>query len=74
MVDEFGVGKSTLVYKIVIVKLIENYQKMKSSSLSLHFLKNYFKSIKDICKQNASEFKLVTNYCLKLTRFLFMYF
>ena len=30
---------------------------MKKSSLSLHFLKNSFKIIKEICHENASEFK-----------------
>ena len=69
MLHEFGVGKSTLVLKIDIVKLIDNYSKMKNSHQ-----KNYFKSIKDKCKANSIEFKLVKNVCLKFTRFLFMYF
>ena len=30
---------------------------MKKSSLSLHLLKNNFKIIKEICQENASEFK-----------------
>ena len=57
MVHEFGVGKSTIVFNIGIVKLIKNYPKSESFSLSLHFLKYYFETIKDICKENANEFK-----------------
>ena len=30
---------------------------MKKSSLSLHLLKNNFKIIKEICQENATEFK-----------------
>ena len=69
MLHKLGVGKSTLVLKIGIVKLIDNYLKTKNS-----LQKNYFKSIKDKCKANSVEFKLVKNVCLKLARFLFMYF
>ena len=46
-----------MVFKIYIVKFLNNYPKMKKSSLSLHFLKNSFKIIKEICHENASEFK-----------------
>ena len=45
-----------MVLKISIVKFLNNYPKMKKSSLSLHFLKNNFKIIKEICYENASEF------------------
>ena len=33
MIYKFGVGKSTIVFKIGIVKLINNYPKIKNSSL-----------------------------------------
>ena len=46
-----------MVSKIGIVRFLEKYPKIKKSSVSLHFLKNNFKVIKGICKENASELK-----------------
>ena len=40
-----------------IVKLIDKHPKIKNSLLSLHFLKNYSKMIKEICKENYREFE-----------------
>ena len=57
MVNQFGISKSTMVSKISIVIFLNNYPKMKKSLLCLHFLKNNFKIIQKICKENASEFK-----------------
>ena len=57
MVKQFGYSKSTIIYKINIVKLINKYRKVNNSSLSLKFLKNYFKLIKEICEENESEFE-----------------
>ena len=59
IVKQFGLRKSTVIFKIIIVKLTDKYPKIKNSSLSLHFLKNYFKMIKEICEENSSEFELV---------------
>ena len=57
MVQEFGMSEPTILLKISIVKCVNKYPKMKKSSLSLHFLKNNFKIIKEIYHENASEFK-----------------
>ena len=47
-----------MVFKISIVRFLNNYPKMKKSySLSLHFLKNNFKIMENICQENATEFK-----------------
>ena len=41
MVSKFKVSKSTIVLKIALSRFIDEYQKIKDSSLSLHyFLKN----------------------------------
>ena len=56
MVLKFGVSKSTLVFKISLKKLIDDFPKIKNS-LSLHYFKWNLKLIKEICKENASEFK-----------------
>ena len=57
MVKKFWISKSTMVFKRSIVKFVNKYLRMKRSSLSLHFLKNNFKMINEICHKNASEFK-----------------
>ena len=44
-------------FKIGIAKFLSNNQEMKIPSVSLQSLKNNFKVIKDICKENASGFK-----------------
>ena len=57
MVKELGISKSTILFKISIVKFVNKYPRMKKSSFSLHFLKNNLKIIKEICHENASDFK-----------------
>ena len=46
-----------MIFKISIVKFSNNYPKMKEFSLSLHFSRNNFNIIKEICHENASQFK-----------------
>ena len=57
MVSKFGVSKLTIVLKIALVKLINSYPKIKNSSLYLHYFKKYMRTIREICKENVSEFK-----------------
>ena len=57
MVKERGISKSTMLFKISIVKFVNKYRRMKKSSFSLHFLKNNLKIIEEICHENASDFK-----------------
>ena len=54
MVKKIGISKSTMVFKIYIVKFINKYTRMRKSSLSFHFLENIFKIIKEIFHVNAS--------------------
>ena len=42
MVSKLNVSKSTIVFKIALKKLIEDYPRIKDSSLSLHYLKKNF--------------------------------
>ena len=51
LVKELGISKSTTLFKISIVKFANKYPRMKKSSLSLHFLKNNFEMIKEICHE-----------------------
>ena len=57
MVKKFRISKSTILFKISIVKFVNKYSRMEESFFSLHFLKNNFKIIKEICHEDASEFK-----------------
>ena len=57
MVLKFNVSKSTIVFKIALSKLIDNYPKIKNSALSILYIKKQLKAIREICKINASEFK-----------------
>ena len=56
LVADFGVHKGTIIFKINVFKLLDKYPKLKRSSVTLSFMKNYFKDIKEICK-GSSEFK-----------------
>ena len=56
-VAKFKISKATINFKIVIIKFIDDYPKMRKSSISLHFLKNNFRAIKDVCKEYSSEFQ-----------------
>ena len=57
MAFKFNVSKSMIMFKITLSKLIDDYPKIKNSSLSLHYFKKHLKMIKEVCKENASEFK-----------------
>ena len=69
MVSKFSVSKSTIVFEIALVKLTNNYPKIKSSLLSLHYFQNYLKPISEICKENASEFKYIIKICFNFLAF-----
>ena len=56
-ITKFKISKATANFKTGIIKFIDDYPKMRQSSISLYFLKNYFRVIKDVCKEYASEFQ-----------------
>ena len=51
------IGKETINSKIFIIKFLDDYLKMRKSSVSLHFLKNNFRIIKEVRREHASEFQ-----------------
>ena len=57
LVANFKIHKNTKIFKINIFKLIVKHSKLMKSSVTLSFLKNYFKDIKRICQQNSSTFE-----------------
>ena len=71
MVLKFGVSKSTIALQIPLGKLIHSYPEIKNSSLFFYYYKKYFKTIREICKENASEFKLIIKNCFNTLAFLF---
>ena len=56
-VTEFEISKTTMNFKIGIVNFIDKYPKMRKSSISLFYLKNNFRIIKNVCQEHASEFQ-----------------
>ena len=56
-VTNLKISKSTINFKIGIVQLIDDYPKMKKSSISLHFLENNFRIIKEVCREHSPEFQ-----------------
>ena len=57
LVKEFKVHKSTIIFKTNIFELIDKHPKLIKSSTKFCFLKNYYKDIKEICKENSSAFE-----------------
>ena len=57
MVLKFKVSKSTIMFKIALCRLIDDYPKIKHSSLSLYYFLKKLNVIKEVRKENASEFK-----------------
>ena len=56
-VKTFNISKATINFKIGIAEFINIYLRMEKSDISLYYLKSNFRIIKEICKENASEFK-----------------
>ena len=54
MVGRLKIHKSIIIFKINIFKLIDKYPKLMKSSATLTFWKNYFKYVKQICKENPT--------------------
>ena len=56
-VTNLKIDKATINFKIGIIKFLDDCPKMRRSSVSLHFLKNKFKTIKEVCIEHALEFQ-----------------
>ena len=50
------VHNTTIRLKIIILKLIDKHPTLMKSSVTLGFLKNYYKDINQICNKNPNEF------------------
>ena len=56
-IKEFNISKATINFKIGIVEFINMYLRMEKSGISRYYLKNNFKIIKEVFKENAFEYK-----------------
>ena len=57
LVNELGIQKTTIIFKINVFKLCKKYPKLLKSSIGLGLFKNYQKDIKAICKENEEDFQ-----------------
>ena len=57
LVNKFKVHESTMIFKINIFNLIDKHPKLMKSSVTLGFLKNCYKDIKQLCNENSNEFE-----------------
>ena len=55
-VTEFGISKTTINFKIDVVNFINQHPGMRKSSISLFYLRNNFRIIKNVCQEHAIEF------------------
>ena len=56
LVNELGIHKNTIIFKINVFKLCKKYSKLLKSSIGLGFFKNYHKDIKAICEEYEKYF------------------
>ena len=57
LVNELGIHKTTIIFKINVFKLCKKYRKLLTSSIGLGFFKDYHKDIKAICEENEKDFQ-----------------
>ena len=51
-IENVGLGRSTVYFKIGLYKCLKKFPALKNSSLSSHCFRNNFKLIKTVCKSN----------------------
>ena len=61
MVNKFfplitGISRSTIFFKMNIVKLADKYSKLRRLSSPLNIFNNSAKIVKEVCKESESEF------------------
>ena len=57
LVNELGIHKNTIIFKINVFKLCKKYPKLLKSSIWLGFFKNYHKDIKAIYEEYEKDFQ-----------------
>ena len=69
LISELGIHKTTIIFRINILKLCKNHPKLLNSSTGLGFFKNYHKDIKAICEENEKDFQCLVFLSFK-TKFV----
>ena len=54
---KFKISRTTINFKIDIVNFIDRHPKTRKSCISLFYLKNNFRLIKEVCQEHASKFQ-----------------
>ena len=57
LVNELGIHKNTIIFKINVFKLCKKYPKLLKSSIGLGFFKHCHKDIKAICEKYEKDFQ-----------------
>ena len=55
LVNQLGIHKNTIIFKINAFKLCEKYPKLLRASIGLGFFKNYHKDIKFVLKKSSQK-------------------
>ena len=55
LVNQLGIHKNTIIFKINAFKLCEKYPKLLRASIGLGFFKNYHKDIKFVLKKSSHK-------------------
>ena len=50
LIEPLKITMGTITFKVNIVNLVDKYSKMMTPSITLNFLKSYYKDIMNICK------------------------
>ena len=67
LISELGIHKTTIIFRINVLKLCKGYAKVLKSPIGLGFFKNSYKDIKAICEENEKIFNVERFYLLKLS-------
>ena len=59
MLKKIEFSKSIIYFKLKVANILDRYPKLKKSSMSLNFFKDYLKTIKEICKEIDNEFSFL---------------
>ena len=55
LLQQLKINEITVIFKRNIIKLVDKYPKILTSSIALNFLKSYYKDIKNIYKEKQEE-------------------
>ena len=66
-----GLSRYTSFFKIKVYKFVKNYQRLKHSTLSVHYLKNSSKNTRSVCKKGMNLCNFFLSFFLSFFLFFF---